>query len=370
MSRTEQWRTRGSYKASITPKIAELEIVMPSEVAALASEASTEIARFDSEVGGDIAPFSSVLMRSESAASSKIENLTASAKAIALAELGDPRRHNASVIVANVRTMQAAIALADRLDTDAIIEMHEALLGSTHPEWTRHWRNVQVWIGGRNSPHTARFVPIHHERVPEAMDDLVAFMSRDDITPLMQAAIAHAQFETIHPFPDGNGRVGRALIHALLRAKGLTQHVTVPVSAGLLTNTETYFDALTEYRNGNPVAIVERLSDAAFQAMSNGRMLVVDIQAARQRWAGVVKAYSNSSAWKLMDLLVRQPVINSQLVQRDLGVAPVNALRAVNRLVTAEVLKEVSGNHRNQLWEATEILIALDEFAERSGRRG
>jgi hypothetical protein len=99
-------------------------------------------------------------------------------------------------------------------------------------------------------------------------------------------------------------------------------------------------------------------------------MLVVDIQAARQRWAGVVKAYSNSSAWKLMDLLVRQPVINSQLVQRDLGVAPVNALRAVNRLVTAEVLKEVSGNHRNQLWEATEILIALDEFAERSGRRG
>jgi Fic family protein len=202
------------------------------------------------------------------------------------------------------------------------------------------------------------------------MDDLVAFMSRDDITPLMQAAIAHAQFETIHPFPDGNGRVGRALIHALLRAKGLTQHVTVPVSAGLLTNTETYFDALTEYRNGNPVAIVERLSDAAFQAMSNGRMLVVDIQAARQRWAGVVKAYSNSSAWKLMDLLVRQPVINSQLVQRDLGVAPVNALRAVNRLVTAEVLKEVSGNHRNQLWEATEILIALDEFAERSGRRG
>lgn len=248
--------------------------------------------------------------------------------------------------------------------------MHEALLGASRPEWVGHWRNQQVWIGGRNSPHTAKFVPPHHERVPAAMDDLVAFIAREDIPPFVQAALGHAQFETIHPFPDGNGRVGRALIHALLRGKGLTRHVTVPVSAGLLNNTDTYFEALDEYRNGDPVAIVQRLSDAAFSAIGNGRVLVEDLQWLRAEWGVALKARSNSSAWKLLDLLVRHPVINSPLVQRELGVATVNALRAIDRLTAVGILKEVSGNHRNQVWEASEVLTALDAFAERAGRWG
>ena len=111
------------------------------------------------------------------------------------------------------------------------------------------YREARKWIRG-NSPHTAEFVPPHPSRVLPAMDDLVAFMRRDDILALTQAAIAHAQFETIHPFADGNGRSGRAIVSALLRAKGITRNVTVPVSAGLLTDTGAYFDALGEYREG------------------------------------------------------------------------------------------------------------------------
>lgn len=370
ISRTELRLSRGPYKAAVTPAIANLKIVLPGEISALASEASVEVARFDAEVGHDIAPFASILLRSESAASSKIENLTASAKAIALAELGDPRRQNASIIVANVRTMQSAIDLADHLDGDAIIAMHETLLGHANPEWTGAWRTSQVWIGGRNSPHTAVFVPPHSDRVPEAMNDVVAFMSRDDISPLVQAALAHAQFETIHPFPDGNGRVGRAVIHALLRGKGLIRNVTVPVSAGLLSNTGTYFEALNKYRDGNPVAIVQRLSDAAFGAIANGRVLVENLQELRSVWNSTLKVRSHSSAWKLLSLLMRQPVINSPLVQRELDVAPVNALRAIRRLADVGILKEVSGHYRNQVWEAPEVLSALDNFAERAGRRG
>ena len=194
-------------------------------------------------------------------------------------------------------------------------------------------------------------------------------MARDDIPPLVQAAIAHAQFETIHPFPDGNGRVGRALIHALLRAKGLTRNVTVPVSAGLLTDTETYFEALTAYRTGNPILIVQRLSDAAFRAIGNGRELVGELHTVRERWSERLNARSHSAAWRLLDVVTRQPVINSPLVQKELGVTATNALRAIGRLVDAEVLQEVSGNRRNQLWQASEVLDALDQFAERSGRR-
>jgi len=71
------------------------------------------------------------------------------------------------------------------------------------------------------------------DRVPDAMRDLLQFARRDDLPVIPQVAILHAQFETIHPFPDGNGRTGRALMHAALRAKGVTRHVSVPISAGL-----------------------------------------------------------------------------------------------------------------------------------------
>jgi Fic family protein len=370
ISRTEWKATRGPYVAAVVPQIASVhDIQLPGDVRVLAEEAATEIARFDAELGHDIAPFSAVLLRSESAASSKIENLTASARAIAIAELGDRSRPNATLIVSNTKAMRAAIELANRLDSEAVVAMHGALLGDSNREWTGEWRDQQVWIGGRNSPHTARFVPPHHDRVPAAMDDLVAFMARDDLPVVVQAAIAHAQFETIHPFPDGNGRVGRAIIHSLLRGKGLTRTITVPVSAGLLTDTSTYFDALDSYRSGDPVPIVQQLSDASLRSIDNGRHLAADLRSIRQGWTESIRARSDSTAGKLADVLLRQPVVSSSLVQGELGVTVSNSFRAIKRLVEAGVLNEVRGTRRNQLWEAQHVTAALDAFAERAGRR-
>jgi len=181
-------------------------------------------------------------LRSESAASGRIEQLTATAQAIALAELGDGSRKNATMIVSNTRAMEAAMALADQLDVSSIIEMQATLLGDEHPEWVGKWRDSQVWIGGRRyGPHGSMFTPPHSDRVAAAMDDLVAFAGRDDIQALVHAALVHAQFETIHPFPDGNGRTGRAIIHSLLRRRGITRNVTVPISAGLLVDVDAYF---------------------------------------------------------------------------------------------------------------------------------
>lgn len=360
----------GPYQAAVPPLVARLDIPLATETLALADEASAEIARFDAELGADIAPYAPLLLRSESAASSRIENLTASAKAIALAELGDPTKHNAAIIVANTRAMQAALALADDLDEKAILDMHEELIGPSHPEWVGHWREEQVWVGGSNyGPHGAMFVPPRHERVPETMADLVAFMRRDDVPVLVQATIAHAQFETIHPFPDGNGRTGRALIHSLLRAKRLTRTVTVPVSAGLLTDTNAYFDSLTAYREGEPTTIVELIADASLRAVDNGRALASDLATTREGWKEHITVRRGASAHRLADLLVRQPVVDSPLVQRELGVAATNANTAIEHLEDKGILTKVSGNYRNRKWAAPEILDALDEFAVRAGRR-
>src|SRR6202023_1686779 len=92
-------------------------------------------------------------------------------------------------------------------------------------------RDRQNWIGGASSgPRDAEFIPPPPELVPELLDDLSRFMARDDLPPVAQAAVAHAQFETIHPFADGNGRVGRCLISVVFRRRGLGQRLIPPVS--------------------------------------------------------------------------------------------------------------------------------------------
>jgi len=369
-SRKEMRAHRGPYEAAVPAAIAALDPDLGIELLAAVEDATTEITRFDMECAADLAPFAALLLRSESTASSQIENLTASAKAIAAAELGDHSRKNASMIVANASAMNAAIDLADRLDGASIIEMHRALLGESHPEWVGHWRDEQVWIGGsRIGPHTADYVAPHHDRVPSAISDLVAFMDRDDMPVLVQAAIAHAQFETIHPFPDGNGRVGRALVHSLLRSKGTTRSVTVPISAGLLTNRDAYFEALETYRAGNPQPIVARFADAAHAAIANGRHLTDDLRTLRAQWNQRIVARTGAAAWRLADTLTQQPVINAAFVQTQLKVTDVTAASAIKTLVDADVLSQAGGGKRYRVWAAVEVLDALDAFAMRAGRR-
>jgi Fic family protein len=212
-------------------------------------------------------------------------------------------------------------------------------------------------------------VPPHHERVPDAMTDLMSFVRRDDLPVLAHAALAHAQFETIHPFADGNGRTGRALVHSMLRARGLTRNVTVPVSAGVLTDTDAYFAALMAYRRGDATRIVRLIADASFTAIGNGRQLVADLRRVRERWNQVIKSRQDAAAWALADLLLRQPVVDAELVQRTLGVTSANAHRAIRQLAEAHVISEFSGRRRDRMWQAREVLVALDEFAARAGRR-
>ena len=369
-SRARIRRHQGPYQACVPARIASLSPFLPPQTVAATTEASNEVSRFDAEMGSEIAPFSAVLLRSESAASSQIENLTASSRAISEAELGGRVGANAAQVVGNVAAMSAALALSDDVTAQAILDMHEALLHNVAPAIAGLWRTEQVWIGGSTlGPHSAVFVPPHHDRLPAAIEDLVEFIDRDDLPVLAHAAIAHAQFETIHPFSDGNGRTGRALVHAMLRAKGLTRNVTVPISAGLLLDTGRYFDALTAYRDGHPDEIVNRFAEAAFAAIGNGRQLVTDLRALRAEWQERVQARRDAAAWRVADLLLRHPVINVGLVSQDLGMAPQNVYRTLEPLVAAGVLQISASGSRDRIWRSVEVLTAVDAFATRAGRR-
>lgn len=364
VSRRQRLRNRGSYQGAVAPLIAKQQLAVSSRVLALADEAVTEIARFDVELGQMIAPFASILLRSEAASSSQIENLTASPGAIVRAEIGLKETVNSALIVSNQRAMSAAVAASSSLSLETLLLIHRVLMEKFDPRNAGRLREVPVWIGGDGfGPHLADYVAPKADAVPELMADLLAFCERDDLPALALVAIAHAQFESIHPFTDGNGRTGRALVQVLLNRLGISQSVMVPVSAGLLHDTANYFAALDRYRAGDPEPIIEVFANAALLAVTRGRVLALELQRVRTAWDQQLNLRSDAGAVRLLDELLGTPVINRSRATALLGISPANAQLAIDKLVAVGILTQQGNGQRNRIWQALDVLGALDDFA-------
>ncbi len=359
------------YQAAVVPPIAEATPFVDPSTMSLVEAATVAMARFDDESAGLPVPMPAVLLRSEAASSSQIEQISVNARNLAMSVLGLSTRHNATLVAANTLAMQRAIAQGSTIDSATIRQIHSTLLSSSQPELAGAWRQEPVWIGTSSlSPHDADYVPPPWPDVPAAIDDLCSFAGRADLPVLVQAAILHAQFETIHPFPDGNGRVGRTLIHALLKRRGLAGHSTVPISAGLLGDLSGYVRALTAYREGDPTPIIRTVAQAGVNAVANGRRLASEILEIRRSWIqALAGTREDSSAWPLADMLFAQPVVTVAWVSRELGVSDVTATRAIRTLVEAGVLTQSSSGRRNRVWQASAALAAIDAFASRSPQR-
>jgi Fic family protein len=349
--------------------IASEQLSLSASDLAVADEAASEISRFDSELGQMIAPFASILLRSEAASSSQIENLTSSPAAIVRAELGLKDSANSSLIVSNQNAMRAAVRASSKLSSGTILKMHRVLTETTDSKNAGVFRTQPVWIGGTPfGPHGADYVGPDSLKVPGLVDDLVLFCNRVDLPALVQIAIAHAQFETIHPFTDGNGRTGRALVQVLLHRLGLTKSVMVPVSAGLLRSTKQYFDALNAYRSGDPLPIIQVFAEGSLFAVQNGRKLAGELQAVRINWDSMLRARTDSGARKLLDQLLAQPLITRTRAMEVLGRSAANTQLAIDKLVETGILIQAGSGSRNRVWQAPDVLSALDDFASRTKR--
>lgn len=359
-----------AYRAALPALIADQQLSLTGPVLAQVEEATAAMARLDASFPGEVGPLASMLLRGEAVSSSQIENITASARRVIEAEVTGEGAGNAVIVADATASMRAAVDLARRLDAHTILEVQRTLLEGSAPALVG-WRQEPVWIGGGTStPVTADFVPPHHRHIPELIDDLVLFLARDDLPVLAQAALAHAQFETIHPFADGNGRVGRALVHALLRGKGVTRHLTIPVSGGLLARRDDYIGALTAYRGGDVTPVIGEFARAALHGAYHGARLLDQISMIRQGWTARLRARSDSRAWDLLDHLVTHPVLHSELAGSLLGILPGNASRLLRVLADQQIL--LASQHyksRRTLYRAPEILDALDRYAEEVGRR-
>jgi Fic family protein len=368
MSHRQRLASSGAFRYAIPPLISNLDPVVADGLLTNADEVCGEMAAFDAESVGWGIPFSSVLLRSESASSSQIENLTASARQIALAALGSGSGpgSNATMIARNTDALRAAIILASQISPITIRAMHEQLNGGDDPANAGQFRAEPVWIGGR-SPLTAAYVAPPHTQVEPLMDDLCVFARRTDLQPMVQAAIAHAQFETIHPFTDGNGRTGRALVSAILRHRGVPRRMTVPISSGLLSDTEGYFAALKSYRDGDTAPIIESFAEAAHRAIVNARILRDDVAEVRnQVLATAVRRTKNLIA--VADLCASEPAFTAAMAT-DRGIPAPSVYRILERLQESRVVKGERVIRGVTAWSVPGLTSALDRFAERAGRR-
>lgn len=371
-------RSRGSFsfQAYIPDAIADYEIVLPGDVAEVVGEAEREIVLLNREPPSldGLEALARQLLRAESLASSRIEGLTLSHRRLARAaatpeDTGDV---NARSVVANIAAMEEAIAIgasATELTTADIVTVHETLFRGTRDEAIAGVvRTRQNWIGGNaDTPRDAEFIPPPADRVTALLDDLCEFVNRDDLPAVAQAAIAHAQFETIHPFPDGNGRVGRCLIHAILRRRRLAPRYVPPISLVLATDVRGYERGLTDYREGADVEWCAVFAQATRTAAREAEGFAREIAALQDNWlerAGNPRR--DSAVRKLVAGLPAHPIVDVAATMEIAGVSDVAAGRAIQRLEGAGVLwPERADRRRGRSWEARELFDLVNGFERR-----
>lgn len=325
--------------------------------------------------GHDLEALAAPLLRAEALGSSFIEGLRASNKRLALAEYEPIAADGtARAVLGNVRAMERAVEIGSqgrRFVLDDLLAIHHTLLeGTSEERFAGLVRTDQNWIGGRGlSPADAAFIPPPADRVPALLDDLVEFVDLDDLPSIAQAAIAHAQFETIHPFGDGNGRAGRCLIHVILRRRGAAPRLVPPISVVLATNARQYIAGLTDYREGRHDDWIGAFADAVTASASATRRLstqIDDLLATLLERAGPPRA--DSVARKIVLGLPGQPVVSAETASGRYGVTPTAARAALNRLEASGVIVPTRvGRRRDREWISNELFELLDAFEANLG---
>jgi len=369
---TREDRMMRSVDATIPPSIAELDYA-PSLEEMLASErALLAVAQADTDAGGHSAALSRFMVRSESVASSKIERISASARDYAKAIAGNKSNSSAASMVAASRALHELVTTvgeAGRFELEYLTSAHRALIADEpmEAEYAGRLRDMQNWIGGsEHSPRGALHVPPAHERVPALMDDLIAYLNRDDVRALVQASIGHAQFESIHAFTDGNGRIGRALVSAVLRRRGVTKNAVVPLASGLLARRDHYFAALGSYRLGNPAPLTLLFAQSARVAATASRETISRLKAMPDDWRAELKPRAGSAAEVLIDVFHDHPVMSvHEIDAATAGTSTSQAYRVIDRLVAAGFLEEITGRKKDRVWAAAEVIAELDELDRR-----
>jgi Fic family protein len=200
------------------------------------------------------------------------------------------------------------------------------------------------------------------------LEDLAAFCNRDDLPPVLQAAVAHAQYETIHPFMDGNGRAGRALIGMILIRRGVANDVLPPISLILAGDADSYVRGLTSYRYTSGNDWIDFFSGALIHATNSSELLAQQVAELKERWLEAAgRPRARSAPRRLIEAIPTHPVLTLVTAQSITGLSDEACRRALNRLEQSGVLRETTAGKRNRVWESVGLFDLLDRLEREAG---
>lgn len=373
------------FEAYLPDPVSNRAFLLDGDVSADVTDAESAIHLLNAEATAltGLEGLARLLLRAEAVASSKIEGFEIGGRRLLHAEvartLGDPPHDvTAEEVLGNIDAMAWAVstvASAGTVHVDHLQEIHRRLMAGTRLEAQGGIiRDRQNWIGGRDyNPCEAQFVPPPPEEVPRLLDDLCAFCNEDELPAIAQAAIAHSQFETIHPFTDGNGRTGRALIHVILRRRGLIPRILPPVSLVLATWSGDYVNRLMGTRYvGEPDSLSAReglnrwialFAAAATRAVQDAQLYEERVAELQVRWRQRLGRVRKGSAVDLLlNALPGAPVLTVKSAAELIGRSFVAANGAVRELLEAQVLRQVRLGRRNRAFEATELIDLFNDL--------
>jgi Fic family protein len=371
-----RYRRACGYEAYIPDELSSLAVRLDVTLAGLVSEAEHAIRLLNAEGGATLAPLARLLLRTESIASSKVEGMQLGirelARAEARAETGITPSPTAAEVLANVDAMVLAVdeaATVDRFGEAEILAIHRQLLDrAPHRHIAGRFRSGQNWIGGNDyNPCGADFVPPPPEEIGRLTADLCETINDDRLSPLVQAALAHAQFETIHPFDDGNGRTGRALVHVVFRRRGIAPRFLPPISVVFAGAKERYISALTGFRGDGVAEWIEQFAAATARAARLAQAYVQAVRELQGRWRERLRASprvprTDAVAWAIVDLLPAHPMISAPVAAAVTDRAKSRVYEGIEQLVEAGVLLPLSEGRRNRWWEAAGLLDLMAQL--------
>jgi Fic family protein len=370
-----RYRRACRYDAFVPDPLAGIDFPVDARLAGLIADAEQAVRGLNENDRPALAPLARLLLRTESIASSKVEGMQLGVRELARAEArteaGERVAATATEILANIDAMELAIheaAHADTFSVNEILAIHARLMaGAPNAHIAGRLRTVQNWIGGNDyNPCGADFVPPPPEYVADLLTDLCDAIDDDALSPLVTAALVHAQFETIHPFDDGNGRTGRALIHVVLRRRGTAPAYVPPISVVLATHRDAYIAGLTRYRAGDLAGWLEHVAVATARAARLAEAYVQAVGELMAEWRARLSAASapraDAAAWAIIDVLPAHPVITAPVATAATQRAKSAIHHAIAALEEAGVLEPLSQSRRNRSWEAAGLLDLLESL--------
>ena len=364
-----RYRRACRYDAFVPDPLTGMTLSLDAETAGIVSEAENAIRRLNDAAQPALVPLARLLLRTESIASSRVEGMQLGVRELARAEArveaGGKAGPTALEVLANVDAMELALheaAAVERFTVDQITAVHRRLLEKApNARIAGRIRTRQNWIGGNDhNPCGADFVPPPPDEVDALLSDLCDAVNDDLLPPLVQAALVHAQFETIHPFDDGNGRTGRALIHVVLRRRGIAPDYVPPVSVVLAAARDRYIGGLTAFREGRTAEWIEQFAVATARSAQLATAYLRAVQELSAQWRAQLAASAapraDAASWALIEVLPAHPMISAPVAAAATGRSRAPIYQALGELERAGVLAPLSATRRNQVWEAVGLL--------------